>query len=453
MNVASVQRALCFSISVHLCPSAANTSFLNRQESRHQDIKTQTVPTLRKNNASDKTNPISSRPRASNSLPLNHINVAPKNRPLPNSAPICHPKKMTSRRAFLALAALPSLLKAAARGSTLAPALSRYADLATDLPVTRLTDPAVSSILPPASATPLSRRGNFLIYASDASGRFEAYRMDLKKGEARQLSEADQLHPASLTLLPNENSFCYFDGDRLMNSSLSLPRATQIYKSSEGFEPAGPLHVSTDGLYAAFVEKRARTHRLRLVNLRTSITTTLAEADEEISDPISRPKRASVLYRRGGGLYLANYDGKQNYRLRIAGVDAVLQAMWSPDGRTVLYLNSPSSPGKLNTLREFVPDSNDDRAIAGTTQFAAFGRNGDASVFVGAGGSKASPYVLLLVRAVKRELTLCEHRASNPAMVAPMFSPNSQQVFFNSDLHGKPAIYRIDVEKLVEATA
>jgi oligogalacturonide lyase len=144
-------------------------------------------------------------------------------------------------------------------------------------------------------------------------------------------------------------------------------------------------------------------------------------------------------------LYLANFDGKQNYRLRVAE-GGVGQALWSPDGRSVLYLGGSS-------LREFVPDSNEDRTVAETSQFAAFARNADASVFVGAGGSKVSPYVLLLVRAVKRELTLCEHRASNPAMVAPMFSPNSQQIFFNSDIHGKAAIYRMDVEKLVAATA
>jgi len=174
------------------------------------------------------------------------------------------------------------------------------------------------------------------------------------------------------------------------------------------------------------------------------MATTLAEAEEEMSDPITRPKRASVLYRRGGGLYLANFDGKQNYRLRVSE-GGVSQAMWSPDGRSVLYLNA-------SAIREFVPDSNADRAVAQTSQFASFARNGDASVFVGAGGSKVSPYVMLLVRAVKRELTLCEHRASDPAMVTPMFSPNSQQVFFNSDLHGKKAIYRMDVQKLVAAT-
>jgi oligogalacturonide lyase len=359
---------------------------------------------------------------------------------------------MTSRRSFLALAVLPSILKAAGRGTTLASAFSKYDDLATDLPVTRLTDPAVSSMLPPASATPLSRRGNFLLYSSDASGRFEAYRMDLKKGEARQVSEADALQPESLTMLSNESGFCYFDGGRLMSATFSAPGATQAYKLTGGFEAAGDLHVSSDGLYVALIEQRATTFRLRLVNLRTGLAVTLAEADEEMSDPVTRPKRASVLYRRGGGLYLANYDGKQNYRLRVAEGE-VAQAMWNPDGRAVLYLNVPGGAGKLNGIREFVPDSNEDRAVSDTTQFLAFGRNADASMFVGAGGSKVSPYVMLLVRAVKRELTLCEHRASNPAMVAPMFSPNSQQVFFNSDLHGKPAIYRMDVEKLVEATA
>jgi len=36
--------------------------------------------------------------------------------------------------------------------------------------------------------------------------------------------------------------------------------------------------------------------------------------------------------------------------------------------------------------------------------------------------------------------------------VSPIFSPNSQSVFFGSDQHGKPAIYRMAVDKLVEST-
>jgi len=57
-----------------------------------------------------------------------------------------------------------------------------------------------------------------------------------------------------------------------------------------------------------------------------------------------------------------------------------------------------------------------------------------------------------LVRSVKRELTLCEHRASDPRIVSPIFSQNSQNIFFGSDQHGKPAIYTMAVEKFVAET-
>jgi oligogalacturonide lyase len=199
------------------------------------------------------------------------------------------------------------------------------------------------------------------------------------------------------------------------------------------------------------VERKESQYRLRLIHMANGSAETLAEGEEEMGDPNPRPRRASVLYRRGNGLWLANYDGKQNYRLRLAE-GATGPALWSPDGRSVYYLNYPEDAHKLHALREFVPDANEDKAVANTSQFVGIGRNADASVFAGASGSKASPYVLLLVRAVKRELTLCEHRASDPAMVSPVFSPNSQRVFFVSDRHGKPAIYSIAVEKLVEET-
>ncbi len=97
---------------------------------------------------------------------------------------------MISRRSLLALAVTPSTF-----GTT----PFRYDDLATDLPVTRLTDPAVTSILPPASAHPIGK--NTLLYASDASGGFQAYRLDLKKGEDKQVSQASGLKPEKLDVL------------------------------------------------------------------------------------------------------------------------------------------------------------------------------------------------------------------------------------------------------------
>jgi oligogalacturonide lyase len=348
-----------------------------------------------------------------------------------------------SRRWFLWSLPAACFGQSGAKGRVLPSAFKRYADPATELAVVRLTDPSSTSIL-----SSVSRHG-FLVCASDVSGRFEAYRIDLRSGQQKQLTEAADLDPHSVQLPADGREIVYLDGSSLMTAHLASLKVREIYKTTDGFGRG--VGVSEDGLFAAVVERKGPHHRLRLVSMAKGTAETLAESEDEISGPNPRPKRASVLYRRGEGLWLANYDGKQNYRLRVAE-GGIGPALWSPEGRSIFYLSYPEDPHKLHALREFVPDANEDSAVANTSQFVGIGRNADASVFVGASGSKASPYVLLLVRAVKRELTLCEHRASDPAMVAPVFAPNSQHVYFGSDRHGKPAIYSIAVEKLVEET-
>jgi len=358
--------------------------------------------------------------------------------------------KVCSRRLFLATIPAVCVAATTGKGSLLPSSVSRYSDPTTEFPVFRLTDPEHTSTLPPHYARVVSRKGTFLIFASDASGSMQAHRLDLKTGQSRLLTDAENFNPACFMLAADERSFCYVDNGRLYSSSLTSLKPRQVYQAPEGYQPTG-MSVTEDGLYAALIEKRESQYRLQLIHVSDGMTVTLAEAEEEMSDPSPRPRRASVLYRRAGGLWLANLDGKQNYRLKLADGQA-LSAMWTPDGKNALYLNVPPDSHKLRNIREFTPDTNEDKEVSETTQYACFERNADGSVFVGASGSQASPHVLLLVRAVGRELTLCEHRASNPAMVSPIFSPNSQNVFFMSDQHGKPAIYRIAVDKLVEAT-
>jgi oligogalacturonide lyase len=276
--------------------------------------------------------------------------------------------------------------------------------------------------------------------------------MDLKTGESRLLTEAEGLVADSLTLTPDERNFCYVAGRSLFVESLAGARIREVYRAAAGFELGRGLGLSDDGLYAALVERKPGMDRLRLISMRTGMATILAESSEPLADPMPRPRRASILYRRGENeVALVNFDGAQNRTLRVAP-GTLGSALWSTDGRTILYLSFPSDPKQLHALREFTPDSNEDRFVSVTSQFVTFNHNGDSSVMVGASGSKASPYVLLLVRSVKRELTLCEHRASDPRLVTTLFSPNSQRIFFQSDRDGKMAIYTMPVERLVEAT-
>jgi oligogalacturonide lyase len=187
-----------------------------------------------------------------------------------------------------------------------------------------------------------------------------------------------------------------------------------------------------------------------MVTLVQGVERTVIEAAFPMSAPVARPMRAQILYRQGGeALWMVNADGTQNRKLKLAP-GGVGTPNWSPDGKTILYLNFPDDHTQLNNLREFTPDSGTDKMIGKTSQFASFGANRDASVFVGA-SRNASPAVLLLLRAAHSERTLCEHK-SKAEWVSPVFSPDSQRIYFQSDRHGKPAIYSMHVEKLVEKT-
>ena len=88
----------------------------------------------------------------------------------------------------------------------------RYPDPATEFDVYRLTDPAHQSWLPASYERAVSRRDSFLIYSSDRAGSVQAYRMDLKSGQSRTLTRAENLVRESLTLAPDERNFYYLDG-------------------------------------------------------------------------------------------------------------------------------------------------------------------------------------------------------------------------------------------------
>jgi len=355
-----------------------------------------------------------------------------------------------TRRAFLVSGLTPWAF-AEQKGAVLPSAWHRYADPATEFEVLRLTDAAHSCWLPAYYNRTLARHGGFLLYSSDDTGAPQAYRMDLHSGESRRLTEAAHLDASSIAMLPDEHSVCYFDGPTLHHMTLSSLRKREVYEVAEGWERCPGASVGEDGT-ALLGESRDGASRLRVIGLQKGAARTVAEAPFPLSHPQARPKRTQILYRQADeALWLVNTDGAQHRKLPLAD-GRIGPARWSPDGRTVLYLNFPDDPTQLHAIRECSPDLNSDKLVARTSQFAHFGCNTNTSVFVGASQNRGAPYILILLRLTRRELTLCEHRASNPAMVAPIFSADSQQIFFESDRDGKPAIYKVHVAQLVEET-
>jgi len=325
-----------------------------------------------------------------------------------------------------------------------------YADPATEFQVYRLTDPAYTSTLPGTYNRVISRNSALLLFACDRTGSMQAYRMDLKAGETQQLTDRKDLDPASLALLPDGRSFCYFAERTLYMASIQTLRERGVYTIPEGWERGSGLSVAADGAHATFPEGRREASRLRTVTLAQGPARTIVEAPFLIADPMERPQRAQFLYRESGkGLWLVNADGRQNRQLKLTTGETG-PAYWAADGKAILYLNFPEDRSQLNAIREYSPDAESDKLVAKTSQFVSFGCNRDTSVFVGASRNAASPAVLLLLRITRRELTLCEHRSSHPETVTPVFAPDAQRIYFQSDRHGKPAIYGLHVERLVE---
>ncbi|MBI3681733.1 MAG: PD40 domain-containing protein [Acidobacteria bacterium] len=353
-----------------------------------------------------------------------------------------------TRRGWLASLAWLCPRASAQKGHIFTSQVVRYPDPATEFPVERLTDPEHASYLPYPYARFIAKKGAFFLFAADHGSGLQAFRFELRSGEVRQLTEAKALHKSALNILPEDKAFVYVDGPSLMLSAFGSPHEREVYRIPDGWELGEGFSVSIDGLYAALVEKSGSRSRLQLVGLARGNLTTLVEHEGDLRHPQPRPRRASVLYQRDDTLFLVNYDRQHNVGL-CKMVPSPGGAQWSPDGRTVLYL-SPKEP--LVSLRECTPDTRQDQQVARTTQYINFSRNQDGSVCIAASRSLASPHVLILVRAVRRELTLCEHKASNPAMVAPVFSPTSQRIYFQSDRHGKPAVYSVVIDKFIEKT-
>ena len=336
---------------------------------------------------------------------------------------------------------------AGAAGRLSGPELRRYADPATELPVIRLTDPDFPSGMTAPHLRQFGHRSDFLLHWSDRSGTRQAFHLDLKTGESRELTEAAALDPDTLSLSADEHSFCFFDGPSLQEAILGTLKTRELHQVPDGAVRSG-LSVAADGSIL-FAERR--NEKTRIVRVGRQHTGQVVENAGEIQWLMARPRRQQLLYRTGGELWLVGTDGSGKRQVKI-GSGTIGEVLWIPSGRTFIYLHIPDDPKQLITLRENSPDENSDRELARTSQFAGFCPNGDSSVFAGASRSKASAYVLILLRVTRRELTLCEHHASDPAMVSPVFPPDSQSVFFVSDRHGKSALYRVHVEKFVEQT-
>ncbi len=351
-----------------------------------------------------------------------------------------------TRRFFLALGAAPLVAQSSVRE------WRKYLDPATEFEVVQLTDPQFESVYPGPPAIAVDRRSRTLVYSSRRTGQWQPWSMDLSTGVGQQIGSRPGFVHETLTLSASGRDVVFGDGEHLLAVQLSSLRQRQLASLSPGAEWAGPVAPSPDGTALFYVEKRDGRWRLLRLPQPRGVPAEVATSDAPMLEAAPNPRRAMVLWRTPEGmLEVSAFDGTLRRRIETPP-GRVLEAHWSPDGQSVVYLHEAEGENAKTAIREQALDSREDRLVAPTSHFGRFARNANGSVFLGASRSLASPLVLVLLRVNRREFPLCEHRASEVALVEPMFTPDSQKILFVSDRLGKPAIFLMNVEKLIEKT-
>lgn len=348
------------------------------------------------------------------------------------------------------LAALPvSLAAQVSRSRTKAKPLPtvgefvRFVDPTTETLVVRLTNLNYSNFLPAACNRFVSLKERYLVFSSDRNGPAAPFQVDLHTGVLRHLTTATNLATDSLCLDPKERWLYFLDGGQLKRVELvkrefkpKTAESVAAEVSAFSIAPNGELFVVSAG---------------KLQRVEHNNTVTLAAGASRIC--LAQPGSSGCLFGRDVSatereFWYAKAGTAKPVLLAKGGIS---DPFWSPDGQKLVFLRDVATPNvTVAEIHEVGLDGMNERCVAPTSQFASFAPNFDGSVFVGASRSKAQPNVVLLLRSAKREMTLCQHRASHPAMVSPAFSPDARRVYFQSDEEGKPAIYSVNIELLVE---
>jgi hypothetical protein len=322
----------------------------------------------------------------------------------------------------------------------------RFSDPTTETFVVRLTSLNSSSFLPANANRFISLKDRFLLFSSDRSGTLSPFQVDLRGGAVRQLATTVHLSAESLCLDPKERWLYFLDGDRLQRTELTKKESRRQVLETLASEVSG-FSIAPSG-NEVFLIRAGNLQRLEGGNEGATLAgavgkTCLAQPGSGKGCLFSREISASereFWYTAGSGP-----------KPVLLAKGSVSDPFWSPDGQSLLFLRDVTvSEVTLAEIHEVGLDGTGEHCVTSTSQFASFAPNFDGSVFVGASRSKAQPNVVLLLRSAKREMTLCQHHSSHAASVSPVFSPDARRVYFQSDEEGKPAIYSVNVEMLVE---
>lgn len=342
------------------------------------------------------------------------------------------------------------MVNAATVPALIPPQKREFIDPATEFQVTRWTEESAVAELPADPDRALTRNDQQLLYASDRRGKWQPYALQIPKGESLPLGEAEDLQPGSLAWLRGDKEAIFIDGESLVRVQVQRARSRRVYEAGGGWKPTGALRISPDDKTVALLEMRGQASRAVVVDLNSGKGRTVLESAQGGLTLLDYHPRFGLLLLNARGLVMfPGAAAAPNLPPFPAG--RVLDGKFDQSGSRLMYLLQPEGTERTQLMEAAIP-AGAHQFLANTSKFAVFAPNADGSVFVGASGSVAQPLLLLLLRVTRREFSLMEHSASQPSVVRPFFSHDSQTIFFQSDRLGKNCVFSVSVKGLVERT-
>src|SRR5258707_1122103 len=134
-----------------------------------------------------------------------------------------------TRRSFVITGITATRLLAEGKGTAFPSDSKRYPDPLTSIEVYRLTSPEYSTTMTAYYNRGIAHNSSWMLCCSERTSSPQGFRLDLKTGEMRQMTQSEKLDGATLTLLPDNRSFCYAAGPSLFLAAVGAGRERELY--------------------------------------------------------------------------------------------------------------------------------------------------------------------------------------------------------------------------------
>lgn len=384
-----------------------------------------------------------------------------------------------------------------AKGDLVSLRFFEFRDPATGARVTRLTPRDVTCHRNYFYQKCFTNDGQHLLFGAWFDNDWNCYLLDLKRQQARQLTEGRGDNTFGCFLSPDDQYLYYVKGGReLRRVRLDTLAEEIVYTVATGFKGYGTwvansactkmvgIEVAANELMALatweeFREQYLRNPFCRLISIdiESGMSHVLLEQKRWTGHPIYRPfDDRTVAYCHEGPLdlvetrmWLVDEDGSNKRPVKQQELgERCTHEFWVPDGSKMMYVSYLNRDGHDRWICTADPVTLENEIIMPMPACSHLMSNHDGSLAVADGSGtpqdmastegfqrENDPFIYLFDLKARTTTKVCQHNSSwreyrenrQVTHPHPAFTPDEKQVLFTSDFEGEPAMYLAELPR------